>query len=86
MGAGKVTNNKQDNYVCLDEDEIKNIAKAIMKESPNVEAHISAVITITYSEGYDLCVDVDYVDGKMSVDTSEEYYEDFEDEDEDEEE
>ena len=46
----------------------------INPESVNWYFDISAVITITYSEGYDLCVDIDYADGEMSVDTTEEYY------------
>ena len=37
-------------------------------------------------EGYDLCVDVDYVDGEMTVDCSEEYYEGWEEDDEEEDE
>lgn len=78
---------EQESYGCVEADDIKEIANDIIKVSPDVEAHISAVITATYEEGYDLCVDVDCIDGKISVETSEEYYEeddDYEDEDDDE--
>ena len=78
---------EQDNYDCVEQDDIEDIANDIVEEFPDVEFHISAVITITYEEGYDLCVDIDYADGEMSVDTSEDPYEDWDDEeDEDEEE
>lgn len=76
---------EQESYGCIEEGDIKNIAKAIIAVAPTVEAHITAVITITYSEGYDLCVEVDCADGKMKVETSEEYYEDWDDEDEEDE-
>ena len=59
-----------------------NIAEDIIKVSSDVEVHISAVITVTYSEGYDLCVDVDYVDGELNMDISEAYYEDWDEEEE----
>lgn len=72
---------EQESYGCVFEDDIRDIANEIIKVSPDVEAHISAVITITYEEGYDLCVDVDYEDGELSVSSSEEYYEDFDEED-----
>lgn len=75
---------EQESYSCIWEEDIKGIANAIIEVTPNVEIHISAVITITYEEGYDLCVDVDYVDGEISMDISEEYYEDWEDDEEDE--
>ena len=79
-----VFSTEQESYGCIEERNIKEIADDIVKTSPNVEAHISAVITITYEEGYDLCVEADYVDGKLSVESSEEYYEwDDEDDDED---
>ena len=74
----------QESYACIEENDIVDIANEIVKTSPDVEFHISAVITVTYADGFDLCVDVDYVDGTMSVETREDYYEDFfEDEDED---
>ena len=76
---------EQESYACIWEEDITEIAQAIVDTSPDVEFHISAVITVTYAEGYDLCVDVDYVDGKKTVSTEEAYYEGFdEDEDEDE--
>lgn len=71
-------NTEQESYGCIEEDDIKRIANDIAKISPNVEAHISAVITITSEEGYDLCVYVDYVDRKMDVYSTEEYYDDEE--------
>ena len=76
---------EQESYGCIWEENIKGIADAIIEVSPDVEIHIAAVITITSSEGYDLCVDVDYVDGELSIERSEDYYEDW-DEEEDEEE
>ena len=77
---------EQESYGCVEENDIKGIATDIIKVSPEVEIHISAVITITYEDGYDLCVDVDYVNGELNVETSEEYYEDEYDDDEDEDE
>ena len=78
---------EQESYACIWEEDITEIAQAIIDISPNVEFHISAVITVTYAEGYDLCVDVDYVDGKKTVSTEEAYYEGWnEDEDWDEDE
>lgn len=71
---------EQESYGCIEEDEIKDIANDIVKVSPDSEVHITAVITATYEDGYDLCVDIDYVDGEMNVDTSEEYYDDEDDE------
>ena len=69
---------EQESYSCIWEDDIRGIANEIIKASPDVEVHISAVITITYAEGYDLCVDIDYVDGELSVDSYEEFYEGWE--------
>ena len=71
----------QDSYGCINEDDIREIANEIIKVSSNVEFRIEAVITITYEEGYDLCVDAEYVGGKLTVNTSEEYYDDDFDED-----
>ena len=77
---------EQKSYSCISEKDIKEIAQAIIDVSPNVEAHISAVITITFAEGYDLCVNIDCKDGKMDVDVFESPYddEDWDEEDEDE--
>lgn len=77
---------EQESYGCIWEENIKEIAEDIIKVSADVEIHISAVITITYEEGYDLCVDVDYVDGELKVYSSEAYYEDWDEEEEYEEE
>lgn len=77
---------EQESYGCVEKDDILGIANDIIKVSPNVEIHISAVITITCEDGYDLCVDVDYVDGKMNVDSYEDYYDDDDDEEWDDEE
>lgn len=74
---------EQDSYGCIYEDDIKEIANDIRKVSPNVEFHIEAVITITYEEGYDLCVDIEHVGGKLTVDTSEWFYDDDDEEEED---
>ena len=59
---------EQESYGCIYDTDIMEIGKAIATAAPDVEAHISAVITITYEEGYDLCVDVDYEDGELSMD------------------
>ena len=72
---------EQESYACIWEEDITEIAQAIIDVSPDVEFHISAVITVTYAEGYDLCVDVDYVNGEKTVRTEEDYYKGF-DEDE----
>jgi hypothetical protein len=69
---------EQESYGCTEEDDIKEIANDIIKVSSNVEFHIYALITITYEEGYDLCVDVGYEGGKLTVNTSEKYYDDEE--------
>ena len=74
---------EQESYGCTEEDDIKEIANDIRKVSPNVEFHIEAVITITYEEGYDLCVDIEHVGGKLTVDTSEWFYDDDDEEEED---
>lgn len=71
----------QESYGCDKKNDIVGIAKDIVKVSPNVEVHISSVITAYFDEGYELCVDVDYVDGKMNVDSCKEYFDDEEDED-----
>ena len=74
-----VYTSEQESYGCLLGDDIKEIGEDVEKASLDVEVHISAVLTVTCSEGYDLCVDVDYVDGQMKVNITEEYYEDEED-------
>ena len=71
----------QESYGCVEEDDIVEIVKDISTASLNVEVHISAVITDTYEEDYELCVNIDYVEGEMSVDSSEEYFDDFDEED-----
>lgn len=71
---------EQESYGCIEKNDIVAIAKDIVKTSPNVEMHISSVITAYYDEGYELCVDIDYVDGKMKVDSYKEYLEDEDDE------
>jgi hypothetical protein len=87
MDDGKAEySTEQESYACIEEEDITGIANEIIKASSAVEAHISAVITITCEEGYDLCVDIECFDGKMRVDRSEEYYDDFEEDEEDEEE
>ena len=69
-----------------------NIADDIIVAFPNVEIHISAGITITYDDGYDLCVDVDYAEGEKNVNSYRSYYEgreedeDWDEEDEEEDE
>ena len=75
-----VLNMEDESYSCIWEEDITDIAKEIIKTAPEVEFQISAVITITYAEGYDLCVDISYVDGEMNEDTYEAYYEGWEDE------
>ena len=77
---------REECYWAIYEEDISTIADAIVQASPDVKFHLSARITMTYEEGYDLCVDIDYADGEMSTDISEDPYEDEEDEDEDEEE
>ena len=73
---------EQESYSCTEEDDIKEIAEAMIETSPGVEFYMTAVITVTYYEGYDICIDAKYVNGKLDVNVSEEYYESF-DEDED---
>lgn len=74
---------EQESYGCIEESDVRNIAKAIIESSQTVKAHISAVITATYGEGYDLCVEIDCADGKMKVETTKEYYEDWENDEDD---
>lgn len=69
---------EQESYGCTEKDDIKDIANDIIKVSSNVEFHIDALITITYEEGYDLCVDVEYGGGRLTVNSSEKYYDDEE--------
>ncbi len=73
---------EQSSYGCTSEEDIKGIANDMIKESPNVEFHIESVITDTYSEGYDLCVDADYANGELKVVTDKDYYEEDSDEEE----
>jgi len=74
---------QQDSYGCIEEDDIKEIAEEIIQSSPNVEFHLSAVITTYNEDGYDLCVEIDFVNGEINVNTSEDYFDD-EGDDEDE--
>lgn len=74
---------EQESYACIDKNDIKGIADDIVKVSPDVEIHMESAITITYEEGYDLCVDIDYVNGDMNVNVSEDYYDDFDENDDD---
>ncbi len=73
---------EQDSYELIEVEDIEGLAREIITNVPEVEFHISAVITITYADGFDLCVDIDYADGKMNMECSEEYYDNAEDEDE----
>ena len=73
--------NKVEFFKCNICGNIVEIVKDISTASPNVEVHISAVITDTYEEDYELCVNIDYIEGEMSVDSSEEYFDDFDEED-----
>ena len=73
---------EQESYACIEEGDIKGIAEDIVKTSPDVEFHMTAVITVTEWEGYDVCVDADYVNGELNVDVSEEYYENFDEDEE----
>lgn len=77
---------EQESYGCVYEEDIREIANAMISVSPNIEFHIEAVITIYADEGYDLCVDVNYINGKCKVKVTEEEYDDFDNEDYDEEE
>ena len=74
----------QESYGCIWQENITEIAEELIKIAPDLEIHISAVITVTYADGYDLCVDIDYVDGKMTVDISEDYYEELDTDEENE--
>ena len=74
---------EQTSWACIYREDIKEIADDIVKTSPDVELHMTAVITMTYEEGYDLCLDVDYVNGEMHTNVSKKYYEDFDEEYED---
>lgn len=73
---------EQDSYELIEVEDIEGLAREIITNVPEVEFHISAVLTITYADGFDLCVDIDYADGEMNVECSEEYYDNAEDEDE----
>ena len=76
---------EQESYGLIWQEDVEAIAEDIKKVSPNVEARISAVITTTSTDGYDLCVEVEYKNENIKVDVTEDYYED-EDLDEEEEE
>ena len=72
----------QESYRCIEQEDIEAIANDMIKASPDVEFHISAVITVTYADGFDLCVDIDYTDGNMDVNVSEDYYDNWDEEEE----
>lgn len=74
---------EQESYACIWEDDILDIPRVISEIAPTVKAHVSAVITITYTEGYDLCVDADCADGNVKAvifEDHEGYYDDDDDE------
>ena len=74
---------EQDNYALIEADDIEALAREVIHIVPSVEFHIEAVITVTFADGYDLCVDIDYVDGEMKVECSEEYYDNWENDEKD---
>lgn len=65
---------EQESYGCTDESDVRNIAEDIVKATPAVEVHISATITVNAAEGYDIGVEIDYANGDMKVDVSEDKY------------
>ena len=81
-GDKAVCDIEEESYACIYDSDITDIAEEIIKVAPEVEFQIAATITITFSEGYDLCVDISYVNGEMNEEIFEEYYEGWEDEDE----
>ena len=92
LGRGRYTehedgtaeySSEQESYSCIYSEDIEDIAKAVKDAAPSVEAHLAAVITVTYAEGYDLCVDIDYANGEISSTCREEYYDDWEGDDDD---
>ena len=61
-------------YWAIYEEDISTIANTIVQASPDVKFHLFARITINFCEGYDTCVDIDYVSGEMTVDVSYDEY------------
>lgn len=70
-------------YWAFEEADISQIANAIIQASPDVKFHLFAQITMTYWDGYDTCVDINYSSGQTTVNVSyDEYDDDEEDDDE----
>ena len=76
---------EQESYGLIWQEDVEAIAEDIKKATPSVEAKISAVITATSTDGYDLCVDVEYKNEEINVDVTEDYFEDEDIDEEDEE-
>lgn len=57
----------EDCYWAIYEEDISQIAAAIIQASPDVNFHLFARITMTYCEGYDTCVDINYASGETTI-------------------
>lgn len=64
----------RESYWAVAEEDISAIADAIIQASPEVTLHLSARITMTYEEGYDTCVDINYASGERTVNVSYDEY------------
>ena len=71
---------EQDSYVCIYEEDITDIAKAILAVTPDLEFHIVAELTLTAFDGYNTHVIIDYVDGELKTDVREMYFDDCDEE------
>ena len=63
-----------ESYWAIYEEDISQIANAIIQASSDVKFHLFARITMTYCEGYDTCVDINYASGKITIDVSYDEY------------
>ena len=64
----------EDCYWAVYEEDISQIADVIIQASPDVNFHLFARITMTYCEGYDTCVDINYASGETTIDVSYDEY------------
>jgi hypothetical protein len=64
----------RESYWAVAEEDISAIADEIIQASPEVTLHLSARITMTYEEGYDTCVDINYASGERTVNVSYDEY------------
>ena len=73
----------QERYGCVEEKDIKSIAEDIVKATPLVEFHISAIMSDEFEDG-EQCIEIDYANGQMDIKISEDAYEEWDDEDDEE--